>query len=140
MIIDAGSPLSKEGATIDNSWLRSSFQNLLLSAPLLCLSALVLCACNASGAKPRPLTEQEQRGRDVYASNCAQCHNAYKREPLQGPPLVGLFKKEEMPSGIPATDRHVRDTILTGRRNMPPFNQVLDDNQLTDLMSFLHTL
>jgi len=29
---------------------------------------------------------------------------------------------------------------MTGRRNMPPFNAVLDEKQLNDLMAFLHTL
>jgi hypothetical protein len=45
-----------------------------------------------------------------------------------------------MPSGIPATDPHVRDTIMLGRRNMPRFNGALDEAQLSDLMAFLHTL
>ena len=38
------------------------------------------------------------------------------------------------------TDEHVRDTIVTGRRNMPPFNAVLNEKQIEDLMAFLHTL
>jgi mono/diheme cytochrome c family protein len=29
---------------------------------------------------------------------------------------------------------------LTGRRNMPPFNTLLDDQQIDDLLAFLHTL
>jgi mono/diheme cytochrome c family protein len=83
---------------------------------------------------------EEQRGRDLFQANCAICHNPYKNEPLQGPPLVKLFRKQELPSGIPATDEHVRDTILMGRRNMPKFNDVLDEKQLNDLLAYLHTL
>ncbi|HWY71796.1 MAG TPA: cytochrome c [Terriglobales bacterium] len=83
---------------------------------------------------------EEQHGREVYETSCAICHNAYKKEPLQGPALIGMFRKQALPSGMPATDEHVRDTILTGRRNMPPFNVVLDERQLNDLMAFLHTL
>ena len=90
--------------------------------------------------KPRTLNAQELRGRDIFQANCALCHNAYKKEPLQGPPLVGVFQKQELPSGMPATDRHVRDTIITGRRNMPSFNGILDEKQVDDLLAFLHTL
>jgi len=112
---------------------------LLLLAPVIVV--LGFAACNAKASKAqRPLTAQELRGRDVFAANCAVCHNAYKQEPLQGPPLVGMFSRQALPSGLPATDEHVRNTIVSGRRNMPPFNGVLDDKQIDDLLAFLHTL
>lgn len=53
---------------------------------------------------------------------------------------MGMFSRQALPSGLPATDEHVRTTILSGRRNMPPFNGVLDDKQIDDVMAFLHTL
>ena len=113
----------------------------LLQAALLGALAVSSSACNSnSSGQDRPLSAQEQHGRDIFQTNCAICHNAYKKEPLQGPPLVGLFRKKELPSGIPATDQHVRDTILLGRRNMPPFNVLLDDQQLNELLAYLHTL
>ena len=86
------------------------------------------------------MTVEEQRGRDLFQTNCAICHNAYKKEPLQGPPVVGIFRKQELPSGMPATDQHVHDVILLGRRNMPPFNEILDETQVDELIAFLHTL
>jgi mono/diheme cytochrome c family protein len=120
--------------------LRLHFQKL----PLLILIGVVffnLTGCNSdSSRQKRPLTVQEQRGRDLFQSNCAICHSPYKREPLQGPPLVGVFRKPDLPSGMPATDEHVRETVKTGRRNMPPFQGVLDDQQINDLLAFLHTL
>jgi mono/diheme cytochrome c family protein len=87
-----------------------------------------------------PLNPQEQSGRALFEANCKLCHNPYKNEPLQGLPLVGVFRKKELPSGMPATDRHVRDTIKMGRRNMPPFNALLEDQQIDDLLAYLHTL
>lgn len=105
------------------------------------LFVLGFAACNSKPSKPaRPLTAQELRGREIFAANCAVCHNAYKQEPLQGPPLVAMFRKQSLPSGMPATDEHVRNTIVSGRRNMPPFNSVLDDKHIDDLLAFLHTL
>jgi mono/diheme cytochrome c family protein len=124
---------------LDNSWLRPYSQ--LLLAIFVCLAALCFTSCTSSSSAPRRrLTVEEQHGREVYETSCAVCHNAYKKEPLQGPALVGMFRKKALPSGMPTTDEHVRDTILTGRRNMPPFNVLLDDKQLNDLMAFLHTL
>ena len=131
--------LFKSADDPDNRWLSRPFQFLFfLASPIL---ALGLSACNGKPSKPpRPLTAQELRGREIFAANCAVCHNAYKQEPLQGPPLVGMFSKQSLPSGLPATDEHVRTTIVSGRRNMPPFNGVLDDKQVDDVLAFLHTL
>ena len=127
-----------EPLLLDNRWLRP-YQLLLTVA--ICFAALYFTACTSSSSAPRrPLSVEEQHGREVYDASCAICHNAFKKEPLQGPALVGIFRKQALPSGMPATDEHVRDTILTGRRNMPPFNVVLDDKQINDLMAFLHTL
>jgi mono/diheme cytochrome c family protein len=111
--------------------------SLVVSALLL----LVCAGCESSRSREeRALTPVQNRGRVIFQANCALCHNAYKKEPLQGPPLVGVFRKHDLPSGIPATDEHVRETIKVGRRNMPPFNLVLNDEQIDDLLAYLHTL
>jgi len=86
-----------------------------------------------------PFTAQEERGRQIYQANCAVCHNAYKNEALQGPALIHLYKKD-LPSGKPPTDQHVRDSIMLGRNMMPPFNLLLNDQQVNDLIAYLHTL
>ena len=131
--------LFKNATDADNRWLRRPFQFSLVPASLIFI--LGITACNGKPSKPaHQLTGQELRGREIFAANCAICHNAYKQEALQGPPLVGMFSKQALPSGLPATDEHVRNTIVSGRRNMPPFNGVLDDKQIDDLLAFLHTL
>ena len=53
---------------------------------------------------------------------------------------MGMFRKQALPSGMPATDQHVKETILSGRRNMPAFHDILDEKQIQDLLAFLHTL
>jgi mono/diheme cytochrome c family protein len=116
-----------------------SLRHQLLLAIVLITSCLTACNSSSSAAR-RPLTIEERHGQEVFETSCAICHNAYKKEPLQGPPLVGMFRKQALPSGMPATDEHVRDTIVTGRRNMPRFDLILDEKQLNDLMAFLHTL
>jgi mono/diheme cytochrome c family protein len=144
LLCDERQEICKATTDADYRWLRSRFQCLLLPVLFLASSIVLLSlstGCNSSSsAKPRPLTVEEQRGRDLFQANCAICHNPYKNEPLQGPPLVKLFRKQELPSGLPVNDEHVRDTILMGRRNMPRFNDVLDEKQINDLLAYLHTL
>jgi mono/diheme cytochrome c family protein len=113
---------------------------LFLGSSLLAVLILFAAGCN-SGSKSAsaPLTPQQERGRQIFQANCAVCHNAYKNEPLQGPPLVNLYKRD-LPSGKPPLDRHVRDSIMYGRNMMPAFNLLLSDDQVNDLIAYLHTL
>jgi mono/diheme cytochrome c family protein len=54
--------------------------------------------------------------------------------------MKGMLKKPYLPSGAPANDERVRDVIRMGRRAMPPFGQVFDDQQITDIIAYLKTL
>ena len=101
---------------------------------------LFLASCNSESKKAAVLlTPQQERGKQIFQANCAVCHNAYKNEPLQGPPLVNVYKKD-LPSGKPPTDPRVRESIMMGRNTMPAFNLLLSDDQVDDLIAYLHTL
>jgi len=55
--------------------------------------------------------------------------------------LQGVFKKQSLPSGIlPANDDRVRENILLGRAKMPGFRNLFSDDQVDDLIAYLHTL
>ena len=56
------------------------------------------------------------------------------------PAWLGLFKKQFMTNGIPANDDRVTDIILLGRAKMPGFQKKLTQQQLDELMAYLHTL
>ena len=45
-----------------------------------------------------------------------------------------------MSSGIPANDERVLDIILLGRAKMPAFQNKLTQQQVDELMAYLHTL
>jgi len=82
-----------------------------------------------------------RRGLDVFVANCAPCHEqALPGLKVQPPQLEGLFQKKKLPSGAPATDAQVRRTIMRGRGTMPAFDQRLSDEDLKDLLSYLHNL
>ena len=110
---------------------------------LVLLALIALFACESEPRKTDAelgLTPQQARGRRVYDARCAECHYAYSSRNLRGPSLHGLFKKQFMSSGIPANDDRVTDIILLGRAKMPGFQQKLTQQQLDDLLAYLHTL
>lgn len=105
-------------------------------------TAILLAGCHRlPPSKPlSALTPTEMRGYNIYQQQCAQCHNANSEKPLHGPGLQGIFKKPYLPSGAPANDDRVRAAILQGRNMMPGYANVLNDQQVNDLLAYLHTL
>ncbi|MGC1872514.1 MAG: cytochrome c [Acidobacteriaceae bacterium] len=103
---------------------------------------LLLAGCHhAPKSKPiSQLTPAEMQGHQTFQQNCSVCHYANSEQLLKGPGLQGLFQKPYLPSGAPATDQRVRSTILHGRNIMPPFVNVLSDQQLNNLLAYLHTI
>ena len=112
---------------------------LLWSVPLGLLFAAG-CKSLPPGKPLASLTLEEARGRTVFVSTCARCQNAYDAQALHGPSLFGVFRKPYLPSGAPARDERVMEVILHGRNLMPPSGGELTDQQLQELMHYLHTL
>ena len=83
----------------------------------------------------------EQRGRELFELHCAACHEASNLDLKKQPPkLEGLFQSKMLPSGAPATDEQVRTTIVQGIGTMPAFDQRLSDEDVDDLVRYLHQL
>jgi len=98
-----------------------------------------------AGCKPLPpsmpsseWTPQEARGAAVFQHHCARCHYPTTTSGLNGPGLQAITKVKAMPSGAPPTDERLTAVILHGRGMMPA--TPLDDEQLEDLLAYLHTL
>lgn len=107
------------------------------------IAITILGACDVEPRKTDAelgLNPQQAAGRRVYDARCADCHFAYSKSNLKGPSLNGLFKKPFMKNGMPANDDRVTDIILLGRAKMPAFQNKLTQQQLNDLMAYLHTL
>lgn len=112
---------------------------LVSSAALL----LFLAGCGKAPQKSDAelgLNAQQAQGRRVFEVYCSSCHHAYSSAGSKGPSLKRLFKKRFLPSGLPANDRFVQQTVLGGRGMMPGFGGVLTEKQMNDLMAYLHTL
>jgi len=86
------------------------------------------------------LNAQQSRGRHVYDQDCYRCHEPYSTRGKEGPGLKGLYKKQYLPSGMPANDQRITDVIIMGKAKMPSFNGKLTEQQLLDLLAYLKTL
>ena len=86
------------------------------------------------------LTAQEEEGKHLYLVRCAHCHEendlALKKVP---PDLHGIFGRKTLPSGLPASDAEVRRNVLVGRGLMPGFAGRFTEEQMADLLAYLHT-
>ncbi|HUD13430.1 MAG TPA: cytochrome c [Terracidiphilus sp.] len=94
-----------------------------------------------TGCRSAPaLTPQQAEGKHLYEVRCAHCHRdndlALKKVP---PDLHGLFDRNTLPSGIPATDAAVAHNVLAGRGLMPGFAGRFNDEQMAALLAYLHT-
>lgn len=116
----------------------------MLCAAVLVLAAFVAAGCGANRANESDaqlgLSAQESAGRQVFNERCASCHYPYSSGSLRGPGLDKLYRKKYLPSGLPANDRFVTQTILNGRGMMPAEGSTLSDEQLRELIAYLHTL
>lgn len=128
------------------SILKSAILNLkhvalgLLAAVLL----LSVFACDVERRKSDAelgLNPQQATGRRIYDNYCDRCHAPYSSRGRQGPSMKHVFKKQYLPmSGMPANDDRVTDVIRMGRNKMPAYGQVLNQQQIDDLLAYLHTL
>jgi len=118
----------------------------LRSLLLLCFSALLIALLTACDVQRRKtdaelgLNPQQAAGRRVFDYDCARCHEAYSSKDLQGPSLEHMFKRQYLPSGLPANDDRVTEVVQYGKTHMPAFGNVLTPQQIKDLLAYLHTL
>ena len=105
---------------------------------------LMLTGCDIERRKSDTelgLNAQQAEGRRLYDNYCDRCHEPYSSRGKKGPPLKGVFKQQYLPlSGLPANDDRVGEIVKYGRSKMEGFGRVLSDQQIKDLLAYLHTL
>ena len=115
-----------------------------VSSFLVTMLLVVTSACEVERRKSDAelgLNPQQASGRHIYDQYCDRCHEPYSSRGKKGPPLKGIFKQQYLPlSGLPANDERVGEIIKFGRSKMEGFGRVLNDQQIKDLLVYLHTL
>jgi mono/diheme cytochrome c family protein len=105
---------------------------------------LLSVGCNVERRKSDAelgLNPQQVAGRKIYDSYCDRCHEPYSTRGKKGPGLKGVFQHPYLPiSGLPANDERVTDIIRLGRKEMPGYSQTLSQQDIQDLLAYMHTL
>ena len=115
-----------------------------LRASVVIVALLTLAGCDVERRKSDAelgLNPQQAAGRQLYDNYCDRCHEPYSSRGKKGPSLKGVFKQRYLPlSGLPANDDRVTDIVKYGRAKMEGFGRVMTDQQIKDLVAYLHTL
>lgn len=107
------------------------------------VALLALSGCQAERRKSDAelgLNPTQAMGRNVFDANCARCHEPYSSRGLHGPSLHNVYKKQYLPSGMPANDERITEVIIRGRAKMPAFGSTLSSPQIDALLAYLKTL
>jgi mono/diheme cytochrome c family protein len=115
-----------------------------LGVSVVALALVALCACDVERRKSDAelgLNPQQAAGRQLYDNYCDRCHEPYSSRGKKGPSLKGVFQQQYLSvSGLPANDDRVTEIVKSGRAKMEGFSQVMTDQQIKDLLAYLHTL
>jgi mono/diheme cytochrome c family protein len=118
--------------------------SLCLRVSVAIFAVMALAGCDAERRKSDVelgLNPQQVEGRKLYDNYCDRCHEPYSSRGKKGPGLKGVFKQQYLSlSGLPANDERMTDIIKNGRAKMEGFRQVMTDQQVQDLIAYLHTL
>jgi mono/diheme cytochrome c family protein len=86
------------------------------------------------------LTTQEAEGKHFYDVGCAHCHEVNDLHLKKVPPnLHGLFARNTLPDGEPATDAQVEQVLRSGKGMMPSFAYQMSNEQMDAVVAYLHT-
>jgi mono/diheme cytochrome c family protein len=119
-------------------------QRCIASALAALLALAALAGCDVERRKldaELGLNPQQSAGRKLYDNYCDRCHRPYSTKARKGPGLQGVFQHQYLPqTGLPANDDRVTDIIRNGRPDMPGYGQVLSQQDMHDLLAYMHTL
>jgi|SRR5271156_376748 len=136
-----GKPGRKSGMPITTRIFRVRFLGGALVAWLVLAS---LAGCDVERRKSDAelgLNPQQAAGRKLFDNNCDRCHRPDSTKGKKGPGLKGIFQHQYLSlSGLPANDDRVTDIIRNGRPDMTGFSQILSQQDIQDLLAYLHTL
>ena len=124
--------------------IRSGALQGIFCAAAFCVLWGVLSGCDVERRKSDAelgLNAQQAGGRKIYDHECDRCHEPYSTKGKKGPGLKGLFNNKYLPlSGLRANDERVTDIIRLGRHEMPAYGQKLSQQEIEDLLAYMHTL
>ena len=101
-----------------------------MKALTMAVLGLALSSASAGADNPQFPPEQVQKGAQLFTMNCATCHGTRMRNPQWAMDLR-TFPRD-------AKTRFV-DSVMNGKRNMPPWDDVLKPDDLDALWAYVST-
>ena len=90
-------------------------------------------------SKPDPAAVA--RGKELFQQKCSTCHYDTSDAKKIGPGLKGLNKRGTFTvNNNKVTDENLKTWIENGDSQMPPFKDVIDENQIKDVIAYVRTL
>jgi mono/diheme cytochrome c family protein len=81
------------------------------------------------------------KGKELFDQKCGICHFADSDAKKIGPGLKGISKRGTFTvNNNKFTDESLKTWIENGDSLMPPFKEVLDDQQIKDVIAYVRTL
>jgi mono/diheme cytochrome c family protein len=103
------------------------------------LAAGLVAGMAACRSAPK-LTDQQAEGKHLYNVGCAHCHEENDLHLKKVPPsLHGLFDRNTLPDGEPATDAEVEQVLMSGKGMMPSFAYQMSKEQMNAVVAYLHS-
>jgi mono/diheme cytochrome c family protein len=110
------------------------------------LGISVAVAAQDPAAKPAPKKAaaakgSATKGKEVFDQKCGVCHFADSDAKKIGPGLKGISKRGTFTvNNNKVTDDNLKTWIENGDSLMPPFKDVLDEQQIRDVIAYVKTL
>jgi mono/diheme cytochrome c family protein len=117
---------------------------LVLGIALLAMAVAV--AAQDPAAKPAPKKAaaakgSATKGKEVFDQKCGICHFADSDAKKIGPGLKGISKRGTFTvNNNKVTDDNLKTWIENGDSLMPPFKDVLEEQQIRDVIAYVKTL
>lgn len=117
---------------------------LILGTALLGMSVAVLAQDPAAKPAPKKTATTKgsaTKGKEVFDQKCGVCHFADSDAKKIGPGLKGISKRGTFTvNNNKVTDDNLKTWIENGDSLMPPFKDVLDEQQIKDVIAYVKTL
>jgi mono/diheme cytochrome c family protein len=118
---------------------------LFLGIAVLAMAGAVLAQDPAAKPAPKKAATGKSgsatKGKEVFDQKCGVCHFADSDAKKIGPGLKGISKRGTFTvNNNKVTDETLKSWIENGDSLMPPFKDVLDEQQIKDVIAYVKTL
>jgi mono/diheme cytochrome c family protein len=93
-------------------------------------------ASSQAAHKPADTSAAVHAGEDVFTQKCFQCHSVLEGQVRLGPSLYHVSKGPHPKK----TQAEIREILANGKGKMPPFKEILTQEDTDNLLAYLRSL